>query len=283
MVDVCQLNICIFPAWILRWHEAQQVIEYSHQLEEKSTELEQTARQLRDANEQLTQIDQQKDDFLSQVSHEMRTPMTSIRSFSDILSNADDLGDEQSQRYLGIISNESERLTRLLDEILEANRLERGELTLNIETVHADEVLARGIDTCQGLANQSGVSIRRSGNTEQIMVSVDPDRLCQIFINILSNAIKYNSSTEPIVDIKSYITGGNYVVEFTDNGPGVPVADGERIFGKFTRLEASASDRPGSGLGLSIGRELARKFGGDLRLVSGPDTGARFVLTVPAV
>jgi|SaaInlStandDraft_7_1057024.scaffolds.fasta_scaffold03384_1 Na+/proline symporter/nitrogen-specific signal transduction histidine kinase len=263
--------------------EAQQVIEYSHQLEEKSTELEQTASQLRDANEQLTQIDQQKDDFLSQVSHEMRTPMTSIRSFSDILSNADDLGDEQSQRYLGIISNESERLTRLLDEILEANRLERGELTLNIETVHADEVLARGIDTCQGLANQSGVSIRRSGNTEQIMVSVDPDRLCQIFINILSNAIKYNSSTEPIVDIKSYITGGNYVVEFTDNGPGVPVADGERIFGKFTRLEASASDRPGSGLGLSIGRELARKFGGDLRLVSGPDTGARFVLTVPAV
>jgi Na+/proline symporter/signal transduction histidine kinase len=263
--------------------EAQQVIEYSHELEQKSTELEQTASQLRDANEQLTQIDQQKDDFLSQVSHEMRTPMTSIRSFSDILSNAEDLGDDQSRRYLGIISNESERLTRLLDEILEANRLERGELTLNIETVLADAVLARGIDTCQGLANQSGVTINQSGDTEHVMVKADPDRLCQIFINILSNAIKYNASDNPVVDITSRTADGNYIVEFTDNGPGVPAADGERIFGKFTRLEASASNRPGSGLGLSIGRELARKFGGDLRLVSGGETGARFVLTVPVV
>jgi Na+/proline symporter/nitrogen-specific signal transduction histidine kinase len=261
--------------------EAQQVIEYSHQLEQKSEELEQTAKQLRNANEQLTQIDQQKDDFLSQVSHEMRTPMTSIRSFSDILTNAKDLGDEQSRRYLGIINNESERLTRLLDEILEANRLERGELTLKIETVLADAVLNRGIDTCQGLANQSGVTINLSSDTDGVTVNVDADRLCQIFINILSNAIKYNSSPEPKVDIVSHVNDGFYVVEFTDNGPGVPAADGERIFGKFTRLEASASDRPGSGLGLSIGRELAKRFGGDLRLVSGAKSGARFVLTVP--
>ena len=261
--------------------EAQQVIEYSRKLEQKSTELEQTASKLRNANQQLTQIDQQKDDFLSQVSHEMRTPMTSIRSFSDILANADDLGDGQSRRYLGIIKNESERLTRLLDEILEANRLERGELTLNIETVSADEVLTRGIDTCQGLADQSGVQINRSGQDEQVMVNVDPDRLCQIFINILSNAIKYNSSDNPRVDITSHASNGYYFVEFADNGPGVPAADGERIFGKFTRLEASASDRPGSGLGLSIGRDLAKKFGGDLRLVSGRKSGARFVLNVP--
>jgi Na+/proline symporter/nitrogen-specific signal transduction histidine kinase len=263
--------------------EAQQVIEYSHELEQKSTELEQTASQLRVANQQLTQVDQQKDDFLSQVSHEMRTPMTSIRSFSDILSNAENLGDEQSRRYLGIISNESERLTRLLDEILEANRLERGELTLNIETVRADDVLTLGVDTCQGLANQSGVVMSRTGDTQDVMVKVDKDRLCQIFINILSNAIKYNTSDTPTVDIESHTDGANYVVEITDNGPGVPAADGERIFGKFTRLEASASNRPGSGLGLSIGRELARKFGGDLRLISVENKGARFVLTVPIV
>ena len=261
--------------------ETQQVIEYSRQLEQKSVELEQTASQLRNANQLLQEIDQQKDDFLSQVSHEMRTPMTSIRSFTDILTATKDLSQEQSQRYLGIIHAESERLTRLLDEILEANRLERGELTLNIETVDADEVLERGINTCQGLARHYGVEINGPVNGTKARVEVDPDRLCQIFINILSNAIKYNSSDEPKVDIASRVADGQFVVEFTDNGPGVPASEGERIFGKFTRLEASASDRPGSGLGLSIGRELAKIFNGDLRLVPEANTGARFILTLP--
>ncbi len=107
--------------------ETQQVIAYSRELERKSKELEATARELTRANAQLKELDRLKDDFLSTVSHELRTPLTSIRTFSEILSDGADVSEDQADRYLTIIQSETERLTRLLDTILDLTRLEQGQ------------------------------------------------------------------------------------------------------------------------------------------------------------
>src|SRR5690606_12332061 len=131
----------------------------SQQLEQKSLQLQSTAAALREANERLRQLDAQKDDFLSQVSHEVRTPMASIRSFSEILLEERDLRSEQAVRFLSIIHDEPLRLTRLLDEILDLSHLERGELDWPLRPLDPEAVLDRAIDTCQGMAASAGVRI----------------------------------------------------------------------------------------------------------------------------
>src|SRR5690606_34948538 len=146
------------------------VIEYSQQLEQKSQQLQITARQLQEANERLRALDAQKDDFLSQVSHEVRTPMASIRSFSEILLSGPDLTSEQSQRFLGIIHTETLRLTRLLDEILDLSYLERGEMSWSLEPVDAAEVLARAVETCQGMSDSAGTAVEVADGTGPAVV-----------------------------------------------------------------------------------------------------------------
>ncbi len=134
--------------------ETQQVIEYSQQLEQKSEELRLTAEKLQDANAKLRELDQQKDEFLSQVSHEVRTPMTSIRSFSEILLEPDDLDVQERQRFLSTIHTESLRLTQLLDEILDLSALERGEKVWTNTPVDVVSAMDRAVSVCESLARQ---------------------------------------------------------------------------------------------------------------------------------
>ena len=262
--------------------ETQQVIEYSQQLKQKTEELEVTAAQLKLANERLRQLDQQKDDFLSTVSHEVRTPLTSIRSFSEILADADGLDAEQSRRFAGIILGESERMTRLLDDILDLSLLERGESRLRLEHMDAEIVLERAIDTCKGLAGKANVHLSSGERAGVAMVEADPDRLNQVFMNLLSNAIKYNSSDDPEVTVKSLIDNDRYQVVVSDNGPGISDEDRERIFKKFSRGWSQISrDRSGAGLGLAISRQIMRSLNGSLELLPAEGRGAAFAVTIP--
>ncbi|MEZ5934038.1 MAG: sensor histidine kinase [Alphaproteobacteria bacterium] len=264
--------------------ETQQVIEYSQQLKQKSEELESTARQLRAANERLTQLDIEKDDFLSQVSHEVRTPLTSIRSFSEILLDEDDLEPKQSRRFMQIIHDESERMTRLLDEILDLSLLERGEAPLALATVDAEASLDRALDLSQGLASRLGVSLKSRERAAEAMVQADPDRLSQVFINLLSNAIKYNVSEAPEVQIWSQVSHGSYKALIEDNGPGIRPADRERIFRKFSRGWAQPqTDRSGAGLGLAISWQIMNRLNGSLELLPDNGRGARFLVSLPAL
>jgi Na+/proline symporter/nitrogen-specific signal transduction histidine kinase len=267
--------------------ETQQVIEYSQRLETKSQELQSTMSALQEANERLRQLDAQKDDFLSQVSHEVRTPMASIRSFSEILLDGRDLSDEQGRKFLRIIHDESIRLTRLLDEILDLSHLESGELSLRLDRVNAADVMSRAVDTCRGMAAGAGVEIAAGSQVQDAPVEVDADRLSQVFINLLSNAIKYNTSDSPRVTVHSRIDGGYFFAYVDDNGPGIRSEDQERIFTKFSRAWSAAHPhRTGAGLGLAISRAIARKLGGELELLpaTGRGTGrggARFRLKIP--
>jgi hypothetical protein len=245
--------------------ETAQLVEYAAEVERKSHELEAAASQLRAANAQLRELDARKDDFLSQVSHELRTPMTAVRSFAEILLDAEDLPPEQSRRFLSIIHDESLRLTRLLNQILELNVLERGEGAIPLAPMDAAAVVRRAVETVRGVAIAAGARLEVAGLPDPAPVMAEPDRLAQVFINLVSNALKYSDKDVPVVTISGRIDGAVLRIDVADNGPGVAPRDEARIFLKFSR-GWDRTDTGGAGLGLAISRQIMRRFDGDLTL-----------------
>ncbi len=262
--------------------ETAQMLEYSSQLEAKSRELARTARQLRDANAKLTELSVQKDAFLSQISHELRTPMTSIRAFSEILMEGAGMSAEEQRRYSGIIHDETIRLTRLLDDLLDLSVLEAGQVTLNFQRAPLGEVLDRAVAAAQPLGAARRIAIRRDKGGDAVSVHTDTDRLRQVFINIISNAQKYCDAEAPELSIRTRRRGDTVQVDFVDNGSGIGKSGQEVIFEKFSRL-AESSPAEGAGLGLAICREIMLKLGGQISYLPGQGGGAfRVVLPIGA-
>ncbi|PVH28103.1 sensor histidine kinase [Pararhodobacter oceanensis] len=264
--------------------ETQQAIEYSHELEEKSHKLRLTAQQLQEANARLHELHRQKDDFLSQVSHEVRTPMTSIRSISQILLRERDLDPDRRSRFIQTIHQESARLTRLLDGILDMSALEHGEGTWDIRPIDGETVLARAFIVCEALARQHAIAVEHHPQVPDAQILGDPDRLCQVFINIIANAIAHNDAKAPVVQVLSRVEGGKYVVDIADNGKGISAEYHSNIFDKFMRVQpsdAGAAVPSGLGLGLNISYTIIQKMNGRLELVDGPLEGACFRITLP--
>jgi Na+/proline symporter/signal transduction histidine kinase len=264
--------------------ETQRVREYSRQLEEKSRQLEATALELGRANERLRRLDVEKDHFLSQVSHEVRTPMTSIRSFSEVLLDGGGLDAERSRRFLRIIHDESVRLTRLLDSTLELNLLEHGEAPWRLVRVDPDRVLEQSVEVCRSLADGAKVALVPGPRAGHVEVAAEADRLSQVFINLIANAIKYNTSASPWVRVGSRVRDGRYEVLIEDNGPGIRADERELIFSKFRRGWAhTQTSAPGAGLGLAISWHIMRRLDGELVLDDGAGQGAAFRVALPLV
>lgn len=258
--------------------EAAQILEYSNRLEAKSKEQESTARALRAANEKLTALSIQKDAFLSQISHELRTPMTSIRSFSDILREGE-MSQDEYRRYAAIIHAEAERLTRLLDDLLDLAVLEHGQVVLREQTGRMSDLLDRALGAA-GL--QDGVlKVVRDPKTEDVVLTTDLDRLVQVFINLISNARKYCDAKKPQLKIKVTREGQTCTVDFIDNGSGIAPEKRALIFEKFSRV-ADGSKAGGAGLGLAICREIMQRLGGDVTYVA-HKSGASFRVRLPHV
>lgn len=242
-------------------HESAQILEYSSQLEAKSSELSTTALQLRDVNAKLTQLSVQKDAFLSQISHELRTPMTSIRSFSEILRDSDGLEAVDKTKYASIIHVEAIRLTRLLDDLLDLSVLENGQVSLNPATGALLSVIDHAVTTTQAGAIRA-ITIDKSGIDGALVLTTDLDRLSQVFINLISNAQKYCKSENPTLVIETVVKHDEVVVLFTDNGISIPADKRALIFEKFSRI--NDQDGSGAGLGLAICREIVARLGGKI-------------------
>lgn len=257
--------------------ESAQRLEHSTRLEAQSRELSRSAEKLREANEKLTQLSAQKDAFLSQVSHELRTPMTSIRAFSEILRDAGSLEQADQERYAGIIHGEAVRLTRLLDDLLDLSVLENGQVSLNARRGLLSDVLDQSVSAA--LAGfDTPIRVRRNRMTEQIEVVSDLDRLAQVFINLIINAHKYCEAHRPELRIEVTETAAGVIIDFIDNGAGIPPQARAGVFEKFTRVGGERSG--GAGLGLAICREIAHRLGGDVRYLTGREGGA-FRVTLP--
>ncbi len=259
--------------------ETAQIMEYSAQLEAKSEELSRTARKLREANEMLQKLSVQKDAFLSQISHELRTPMTSIRAFSEILMDSEGMSAEEQHHFAQIIHDESIRLTRLLDDLLDLSVLEHGQVQLNIGPALLRDLIDKSINASNSVQADRNFRISRNRDPEKIEIVTDAGRLTQVFINILSNARKYCVSDDPQMRISVRQRDGMVEVDFTDNGTGIPRDKQALIFEKFSRLTDSMQ-AGGAGLGLAICREIMLNLGGDITYVPGQG-GACFRVSFP--
>jgi Na+/proline symporter/signal transduction histidine kinase len=258
--------------------ETAQIMEYSAQLEAKSEELARTARQLREANEKLTQLSVQKDSFLSQISHELRTPMTSIRAFSEIMMGGD-TPPEMAARHARIIHDETIRLTRLLDDLLDLSVLENGTVRLSVATVRLDKVIDRALAAAGSTRPERSFAVLRDPGPEAIQLRTDPDRLTQVLINLISNARKYCLAAVPELRIRVRQRGGRVTIDVIDNGEGIPEAARAMVFEKFARL-TDQTRAGGAGLGLAICREVMANLGGSIDYLPGQGGGA-FRVTVP--
>ncbi len=258
--------------------ESAQIMEYSAQLESQQEELTRTAGALREANRKLTQLSVQKDSFLSQISHELRTPMTSIRAFSEILTEGD-LPPATVARNGRIIHDEAKRLTRLLDDLLDLSVLENGTVSLALTTTSLREIIDRAVQATDQVRPEQEFTFIRDLSSEAIFVRTDADRLSQVFINLISNARKYCDAAHPEIRIKVRPKGGRVIIDLADNGKGIPKDAQSVVFEKFTRLPNEARAK-GAGLGLAICREIVTNLGGSIGYLPGQG-GAAFRVTVP--
>jgi len=262
--------------------EANQIRAYSRELETKQQALEQATAELRAANQRLRELDRMKDDFVSTVTHELRTPLTSIRALSEMLHDDPRIDLEQRRRFLGIIVTESERLTRLINQILDLAKLESGRAEWASEPVDVGEIVRAAMASLQALFDEKAVRLGGELPLRGPVVIADHDRLMQVLVNLLSNAVKFAPPTQGEVRVRLASNDYEVRVEVLDNGPGLTADECNVIFEKFRQGGDTMTAKPqGTGLGLPISRQIVEHFGGKLWVESKPGTGACFIFTVP--
>jgi Na+/proline symporter/signal transduction histidine kinase len=262
--------------------EASQIVVYSHKLEQKSRELEAATTELRAANARLTELDRLKDDFVSTVTHELRTPLTSIRAFTEILLDEPEVDAEQRTKFLGIIAKEAERLTRLINQVLDLAKIESGKADWAETRVDMKEVISDTLTAMDQLFKEKNIEVEARLPEKVSAVSVDLDRMIQVMLNLLSNAVKFCDGARGRIEIALSERDGRLRVEVCDNGCGISPADHEAIFTKFHQVGDTLTDKPqGSGLGLHISRQIVEHFGGRMWVESSLGRGARFSFTLP--
>jgi signal transduction histidine kinase len=277
--------------------EASQVRAYTRELEQKSLELTRATAELRQANTRLQELDRMKDDFISTVTHELRTPLTSIRAFSEMLQEDPKIDLVQRSRFLGIIVSETVRLSRLINQILDLAKLESGRAEWTVAAVDVAEVVREAADSLAALFAEKRVTLELDGCETGLVVLADRDRLMQVLVNLLSNALKFVPANDglvrvgvaalgvPGIPLRGQATANEVRVSVTDNGPGIQIEDQEVIFDKFRQGAGTTdvlTDKPqGTGLGLPISRQIIEYFNGRLWVESTPGAGACFVFTLP--
>ena len=262
--------------------EASQRIAYSHELEQKSRELMAATAELRAANARLRELDRMKDDFVSTVTHELRTPLTSIRAFSEILHDNPALAVEERQRFLSIVIQESERLTRLINQVLDLAKLESGRAEWQASDVDMRAVVEDSVTAAGQLFTAKDVALDVSVPARVPAVRGDRDRLVQVLINLLSNAAKFVEAGTGRVGVSVTSDAREVSVRVRDNGPGIAAADQHVIFEKFRQAGDTLTEKPqGTGLGLPISRQIVEHLGGRLWVESTPGHGATFAFALP--
>ena len=262
--------------------EASQLRVYARALEDKSRSLEQATHELREANHQLQSLDHMKDDFMSSVTHELRTPLTSIRALSELMRDDVDMAAAQRQQFLDIIVGETERLTRLVNQVLDLAKIEAGHAEWHEVAVDLRALAQQAAESLRENYREAGVALKLDLPASVPVTWVDPDRLTQVVLNLLSNALKYAPRGTGEVGLRLREADGGLELEVQDNGPGIALDQQTVVFEKFRQVAGDAHYRPGgTGLGLPISRQIVEHFGGRMWLHSKPGEGACFGFWIP--
>jgi len=263
--------------------ESQQLLEANRQLRKQSQELQRLTADLRAAYDQLQELDQHKDEFLYTVTHELRTPLTSIRALSEILTDNPTLEEEERQRFLHIITKESERLSRLITLVLDLEKYESGKATLERQPVDVAEVIGDAVEAIGQLVRDKYITLDVAVPPGLPLLSGDRDRLMQVLLNLLSNAVKScRADGTGRIGVGVEAAPATLRVSITDNGKGIDPAYHALIFDKFFQARNQTIRKPeGSGLGLAITKKIVELHAGHIWVESAPDQGARFAFELP--
>ena len=225
-------------------------------------------------------VDRMKDEFVSTVSHELRTPLTSIRGALGLLvSGRLGVMPEKAARLLEIASTNADRLVRLINDILDIERMESGKVTLNKAPADAAELVRQATDMMQQLASESGVTI--IVEAKPLPLIADADRIVQTLTNLIGNAVKF-SPPKSIIRVSTQATADGVMFQVEDQGRGIPRDKLQSVFERFKQVDASDSrEKGGSGLGLAICRSIVRQHGGEISVASDVGVGSVFSFNVP--
>lgn len=255
--------------------EARQVIAYSRKLENITSEL-------KAANERLQELDRLKDEFISTVTHELRTPLTSIRSIAEILHDTPELSSERHSEFTGIVIKESERLTRLIGQVLDFQKIESGRMEWQMSPTDLREVIGDAVDATGQLVEEREIALNVLLPDQVALIRGDRDRLVQVIVNLISNAVKFSRIDEGRIDIGLKEIEEHLQVDVSDNGIGIRDEDQKMIFEEFRQLKTDAGGRPrGTGLGLPITKRIIEFHGGRIWVNSSRGEGSTFSFILP--
>ena len=258
------------------------------QLKAMEVQLKEKLEELQQANERLKELDRLKDNFLSTVSHELRTPLTSIKSFAEILLAYEEDRATQTE-FLGIINEEADRLTRLINDFLDLSKIQSGRVVWKTAGVSMAWVIERAITATSALFSATNLDLVTDVATDLPAVMADQDRLVQVLTNLLGNAQKFTPSGGK-VSLAARLTVGDgtpskpdmVLVSVADSGIGIAPENHRRIFEKFGQIGDTLKDRPkGTGLGLPISKEIIEHYGGRIWVESELGKGSTFLFTLP--
>jgi signal transduction histidine kinase len=256
-------------------NETRQAIIYSRELERASAEL-------RAANQRLQELDRLKDEFISTVSHELRTPLTAIRSLAEILHDYSDTTPDRQREFASIIIRETQRLTRLITQVLDFQKLESGRMRWAITSLDLRDVVEDAVSATGQLVADKRIRMQVHLPESSRPIEGDRDQLIQAMVNLISNAVKFCDPDQGQIDIRLEYALDRLTVSVKDNGIGISETDQKQIFDKFQQVMDPTRGRPpGTGLGLSITRQIIRHHHGELKVKSTPGKGATFYFSLP--
>jgi PAS domain S-box-containing protein len=243
-------------------------------------ELQKRTEMLEMQHRKIVEATRQKSQFFASVSHDLRTPLTSILGFTDILLEEGDEPLSSNQRHmLQKVKQSAERLLRLINDIMDISKLESGRMTTNITRVNLSLLISQVVEAMVPLVRDRDVQLIADAPDNLPVVSTDDQKLSQILVNLISNAIKFTPSGSVTVKAESFVDKIRIAV--TDTGIGIRKADFGKIFEEFTQLEWSGARREGTGLGLAITKRLVQLLGGDIYVESKVREGSSFIVTLP--
>lgn len=261
--------------------EASQLRVYARALEEKSLSLEAATAELRAANEALKSLDHMKDDFMSSVTHELRTPLTSIRALTELMLDTPDMDEAQREEFLRIVVGESERLSRLVNQVLDMAKMESGHAEWRNADVDMRALVSDAVRLTAGMFHERGAQMVTDLPGAVPVIRADPDRLTQVMLNLLTNAAKFVPEEGGRAEVVLRAGTGDLAVMVRDNGPGIPPDQRAAVFERFRQVGDAATRPPGTGLGLPISRRIVEHFGGEMWVETAPGGGACFAFRLP--
>ncbi|MBQ6712078.1 MAG: HAMP domain-containing protein [Clostridia bacterium] len=235
---------------------------------------------LHDVTEQR-KLDDSRREFVANVSHELRTPLTNVRGYAETLMSADDIDRDIQMRFLGVISSEADRMTRIVKDLLTLTRLDYNRMEMHMQPMDLRELGQKAADAMEGQASGQGLTLTCTLPEEMPQVLGDAERIQQVIINIITNAIKYNKPQGSIA-ITGGVEGDQVFLRVEDTGIGVPKADLERLFERFYRVDKARSrESGGTGLGLAIAKQIVESHGGHIGFESEYGKGSVVTLYLP--